>query len=153
MRPRILKVSELGFRETSRITNPMIDYLEFLIDGEPIPLDDPGLSPFNENMIPPIGEYLGLEPGQGFDGRVSLVVCEICGDIGCGAITFKLLLEGDYVTWKDFGGEDWKLGEDEIDLDTRVGPYCFERRAYEKVIKTMASHRYTGLGAWAGQHG
>lgn len=38
-------------------------------------------------------------------GRVMLFVCPECGDIGCGAITVRIVFDSDLVMWSDFAYE------------------------------------------------
>ncbi len=64
-------------------------------------------------------------------GRLLLYVCPECGDIGCGAYGLRVFRdEADYV-WADFGFEN---GYEAPRPFRGIGPFRFQRRAYERVL-------------------
>ncbi len=68
------------------------------------------------------------DPGLALDGRVALLVCSECGDIGCGALFVRITLEEDRVVWSDF------LYANDYDPESeepKEGRYVFDRLAYE----------------------
>ncbi|AZI56877.1 hypothetical protein EH165_00525 [Nakamurella antarctica] len=66
-------------------------------------------------------------------GRVALLVCGECGDLGCGAVTASIRIDDDTVTWTNFLWED---GYSEP--STVTGPssaMTFNRSDYEGVLR------------------
>lgn len=55
-------------------------------------------------------------PGQ----RTSLLVCPLCGDLGCGAVSALISLDGDLLHWREMGIATDRSGPDE-------GPWLFHR--------------------------
>jgi len=51
-------------------------------------------------------QLLLKKPAELENGRVPLYVCNCCADIGCGAVTVKVVQEGDYFVWSSFGYEN-----------------------------------------------
>jgi hypothetical protein len=68
------------------------------------------------------------------DNRRSLFICAECGDIGCGAITLRIVREGDAILWKDLGFENDY--QEHVDLDSyrELGPFTFDAAPYERVL-------------------
>jgi hypothetical protein len=76
-----------------------------------------------------------LKEGADFpDNRRSLFICSECGDIGCGAITARILREGDTIFWKDLGFEN--TYQEHVDLSTykELGPFTFKAVSYERLL-------------------
>lgn len=76
-------------------------------------------------------QLAGFEPSP-FDGwRVPLFLCQICGDLGCGAFTVLVSEECDVITWSDFG---WIADDNKSILQDpimrRFGPFSFDRKEY-----------------------
>jgi hypothetical protein len=71
---------------------------------------------------------------------VALFICPECGDLACGAITFRLSRAGDAARWSDFAYEN---GYDETQTDfdsySTIGPFEFALDAYRTVITRAAS--------------
>lgn len=67
--------------------------------------------------------------------RVAVFVCPECGDLGCGAVTVRIQVGSDVVTWDDWA---WQTGDDpEPD---RQGPedmptLSFDRETYEQALR------------------
>ena len=78
--------------------------------------------------------------------RLALFVCSHCGDLACGAITFRLSRAGDTVRWSDFAYENG-YDEDETDFETysSVGPFEFGIDEYLALIRRAVSARPTIL--------
>ena len=78
--------------------------------------------------------------------RVALFVCPLCGDLACGAITFRLSRVGETVRWSDFAHENG-YDEDETDFETysSIGPFEFGIDDYLAVIRRAVSARPTIL--------
>jgi hypothetical protein len=76
-----------------------------------------------------------LKEGADFpDNRRSLFICSECGDIGCGAITARIVREGDTILWKDLGFEN--NNQEHVDLDPckELELFTFEAVSYERVL-------------------
>jgi hypothetical protein len=80
-------------------------------------------------------------PGDLPDNRVSLYICPECGDIGCGAITAKISIENDRVTWEEFGYENNYQNEVLTEPFVALGPFVFDRGEYEQKLKSVISNR------------
>lgn len=66
------------------------------------------------------------------DNRRSLFICSECGDIGCGAITARIVKEGDAILWRDFGFEN--NYQKHVDPYKELGPFTFDAVSYERVL-------------------
>jgi len=77
------------------------------------------------------------QPGEFPNDRVALYICPECGDLGCGAVTAKISVHDDVVTWSDFGYEN--TYEDAMFPDTlsAIGPFTFELREYEMTLRNL----------------
>lgn len=69
-------------------------------------------------------------------GRVLLYICPECGDIGCGAYTVRIEKADAGYSWGDFAYEN---GYEEPRVIEGVGPFFFERSAYESAISRAAT--------------
>lgn len=68
------------------------------------------------------------------DGRVCLAVCP-CGDLDCGALSTKVVLEGSVVRWQDVG---WQVTYDPFDRsEQEVFSVVFDREQYLETIETV----------------
>jgi hypothetical protein len=113
-------------------------FLDFIIDGRPL-LDH--LASIGADFIGRLGwrraqehkrgiEHLLLKrPPDARSGRVLLLICPECGDLGCGAFTARVSKDEQSFVWGDFAFEN-----DYEDAPTQtfpeVGPFHFEKRAY-----------------------
>jgi hypothetical protein len=75
-------------------------------------------------------------PDFGHD-RIMLFVCPECADLGCGAITAALKLDGDTITWADFRHEN-NYDESMTTRFPGIGPFAFDARAYRSVVADTA---------------
>jgi hypothetical protein len=117
-------------------------YLDFTVDGQSIGaltgaqsrdlIGRLGWCPAQEDRAA-VEQLLLRQPARLPNARQLLYVCPECGDIGCGAITALVELDGDAVTWRDFGYEN--------DYDANmtqsfqgVGPFRFSLRDYQDVL-------------------
>lgn len=85
-------------------------------------------------------QLLGEAPGEFDDGRVAVLRCPIDGDLGCTALSMRLVLAADAVTWSDFGWQnDYEVFDEEDGIpDLR---FTFERHAYEGLLRqTLARY-------------
>lgn len=69
-------------------------------------------------------------------GRVLLYICPECGDIGCGAYSVRIEKTNTGYAWSDFAYEN---GYEEPRIIKSVGPFFFERNAYESAISCAAA--------------
>lgn len=69
-------------------------------------------------------------------GRVLLYICPECGDIGCGAYSVRIEKTDTGYSWGDFAYEN---GYEEPHIIEGVGPFFFERSAYESAISRAAA--------------
>lgn len=119
-------------------------YLDFDIDGRPLrdwidntddvitSLNRPWLSTLEQS----IAELTGRCPDPDLPpGRLAVLRCAECGDIGCGAVTARLDLTEDAVTWSDFA---WETDiEDDEHLPACPGvSFVFDRNSYVTTIES-----------------
>ena len=133
---------------TDAVSKTPATYLDFTIDGDPLfsdlqpraggGLDFAGViqDSWPIESVAAIERLLGEAPGDLPDGRLSLYTCPECGDLGCGAVTARLHLEDDMVTWQHLG---WQADyEDEISAlcdDEAFPDLTFTRDSYERVLR------------------
>ena len=65
-----------------------------------------------------------------------LFVCSECGDIGCGAITFRLTETDTTITWSDFGYDD---SFEATSPYKNIMPFCFNKNDYAKLFMDLLS--------------
>ena len=65
-------------------------------------------------------------------GRVELLVCGVCGDLGCGALTAALDVSDAEVSWSEFQWEDGMF--DPRPVEQLDEPLSFDRALYEAVF-------------------
>ncbi|HEX7415540.1 MAG TPA: hypothetical protein VF411_15980 [Bacteroidia bacterium] len=114
-------------------------YLDFIISGQSLGqlfglTDGDLIGTFGwmvnkeyENKL--IDEFLGLVKPELETGRTSFYVCPECGDIGCGAITAKIITTDSKVIWQDFGYEN-NYSEPDLTNYKHVGPFSFDKTEY-----------------------
>lgn len=93
-----------------------------------------GLTP---RELPPNRHLIG-EPHADLsvDGRAAVLVCPLCGDLGCGAILARIEIGSDVVVWHDFiYGNNYDPTADEP-LDAR---FHFDRRDYDATLRRATS--------------
>jgi hypothetical protein len=67
-------------------------------------------------------------------GRLPLYVCQMCADLGCGAITVEVARGEGVVAWRDFQMENgYTEQSDMIDLSA-LGPFTFDANAYRTTL-------------------
>jgi hypothetical protein len=85
------------------------DYLDFIIDGQPLSEKIGGdLASCLGWFVPAentkaVRRLLLEEPADLPNNRRSLYVCPECGDLECGAVTAVIERSGDKIIWRDFG--------------------------------------------------
>jgi hypothetical protein len=79
----------------------------------------------------------GFDPWVQFtDGRAGLLFCEVCGDLGCGAVSADVRINDSTVEWRDVAFQD---GSSEALSVEEVAPFTlrFERTAYEATVRAL----------------
>ncbi len=79
---------------------------------------------------------LGSLPGDLPSGRVALLVCSACGDLGCGAVGVRVRVGAATVSWSSFAHENNYCPEHTALIDG-VGPFEFAREAYEAALDSL----------------
>jgi hypothetical protein len=70
------------------------------------------------------------------NGRIILYVCPECGDIGCGAITLKIVKSETEYTWSEFGYEnDYDPEMTDLDSYRHIGPFKFSIENYHQIVE------------------
>lgn len=133
---------------TDGLSKTPVTYLDFTVDGDRLFLHLRALAAGGLDFVGVIQDawpmesaaaierLLGEAPGDLPDGRLSLYLCPECGDLGCGAVTTRLKLEGEVVTWQHLG---WQADYDEeisaLGDDDSFPDLTFARDAYERVLR------------------
>lgn len=91
---------------------------------------------FPEQNAKTVSALLVQQPPQTESGRVLLYICPECGDIGCGAYSARVVEIDSGYLWESFAYEN---GYEEARLIEGVGPFLFDRGAYESAIRTAAA--------------
>jgi hypothetical protein len=127
-----------------------VEFLDFFING--LPLRD--LLDIPEDWEQPLFEttalrddwrpkaaveyldrLLGILPGDYDDGRVALLLCPICGDLWCGALSMELTVLPEAVTWQKFG---WQGDIDDDEPHPFPGlSFTFDRIQYEQLLGAL----------------
>ena len=66
-----------------------------------------------------LNQLLGQEPSALQSGRVPVLVCEECGDTGCGAFAVRVSLETNLVRWSDWAYENGREPAGPVEWPTR----------------------------------
>ena len=66
-------------------------------------------------------------------GHVSLFICPLCGDLGCGAIGVKILKQRNFVIWSQFAFEN-DYDPESYEAISQVGPFEFDYGQYKSAI-------------------
>jgi len=123
-------------------------FLDWTIDGvalhslvpaeqrTPLFLDD---ERWQEAAVETLCRLLGRLPGDFDDGRVALLVCPLCGDLGCGGYSVEIVFGDDVVEWRAFG---WQTDYEPFDdpEEYRFTGARFERKAYETLLGDLLSN-------------
>jgi len=126
--------------------HPKTHFLDFVFDGRSLrEMVDGGPDQVTELCRPrlhAVGESVARLLGRlGTEGlsenRVALLVCGVCGDLGCGAVTARLNVSQDQVSWSEFRWESGVGGPTAIDVKDQIdGRIVFSRAAYEAMLKS-----------------
>lgn len=130
-----------------------IAFLDFLVDDRPMRdlLDVPEdwEQPLYETtalrddwrpkaVVDYLDRLLGVLPGDYDDGRVSLLVCAVCGDLWCGAVSVELALSPRTVSWQKIG---WQGDPEDVEPETLTEQsFTFDRDEYEQLLRGLREH-------------
>ena len=132
---------------------PESHYLDFVVNGvsllevASVTNDASLITPLNRAWIDAVpGEIdylLGTTPNPELaSDRIMVLVCSVCGDLGCGAVTARMVIDAERVVWTDWR---WETNYDEpSSFDGLPSEMVFDRPSYETVIHTVAER----LGAF-----
>lgn len=128
------------------VVREVCDRIEFVIDGqglsawveateigstqgEATPFEMPGTTDA-VSVLTGAAPYDDNRPG---DRRIPLLVCGVCGDLTCGALTVALSRHADVVQWADWA---WEGHDAEAAIPLPSLPVCrFERQAYDGALR------------------
>ncbi|MEV7553985.1 hypothetical protein AB0N89_30580 [Amycolatopsis sp. NPDC089917] len=123
-------------------------FLDWTIDGvalrdmdptqhqTPLFLDD---DRWRETAVATLSRLLGDLPGDFDDGRVALLFCPMCGDLGCGGYSVEVVLGDDVVEWRAYG---WQYDYEPFDSaqEFAFAVARFDRKAYETLLRDLLSN-------------
>lgn len=134
-------------------------YLGIEVDGVPLAHHFAGRTGAHPSKVSPLGwssapadvnariveQLLAREPSELESGRVPVLVCEECGDIGCGAYAVRILRQGNTVRWTDWAYENGREPAEPIEeWPTRPGDFLFELDFYEQAIREASARETLG---------
>lgn len=97
-----------------------------------------------------VAQFLPEEPSRLESGRIPVLVCEECGEVGFGAFAVRVVKESEVIKWTGWTYENGYEPAREMTWPTRPGDMIFERNAYEielsDSLKTTGSHTLSKLG-------
>jgi len=119
-------------------------YLEFIVSGQPLHeylgvkeqsrVTPFGFFPDKKEQKRALREFRFQQRSLLIDNRVELYICEDCGDIRCGAITTKIIDEGDKIIWAQFATQN---DPEEISELLAVEQIEFNRQDYFKAFSKI----------------
>jgi hypothetical protein len=141
-------------RQVNRIalvpaTRDSFTYLEIEIDGKPLAhhfagrlgahpsqLSNLGFSSASrDGRAETVAEFLLETPSELESGRVPVLVCELCGDIGCGAFAVHITREADHIVWSDWAYENGYEPARPLEWPVQPGNLVFDLVEYEDAIR------------------
>ena len=142
-----------SYDEYPREDKHQIEFLDFFVDGQPLrellSVPDEMAKPEQETTalrddwphaaVEQLDRLMSLIPGDFSDGRVSLLICPVCGDQACGALTMELTTAADTVTWRRFGWQDGITDEPQPWLFEDQA-FRFDRTQYERLLNSLKEH-------------
>jgi len=94
-----------------------------------------------DEAVEQLRRLLGDAPGDYRDGRVALLVCNVCGDLGCRSLSASLVATEQQVEWRDLG---WQVNYEPFDAteDGFAPPltFRFDRSQYTKVLRELLAY-------------
>lgn len=127
-------------------------YLDIVIDGRPLTQHFAGRQGAHPSEVSPLGwsdsaetretelrQFLAVTRSGFESGRVAVLVCEQCGDVGCGAITVRISRDGPVIRWSDWASENGYEPERSVQWPTHPESFEFEATQYEAVFREALS--------------
>jgi len=119
-------------------------YLDFVIDGRALGamISEAGsgeyVTPLCRLWLGQVPEEIdrlqGRTPTPDLDsGRVALLVCRVCDDLGCGALTARLEIEVNRVVWSQWL---WESNLEPASVPQLTESAIFDRIAYERAFSS-----------------
>jgi hypothetical protein len=126
-----------------------LTYLEIEVDGKLLAHHFVGRRGAHPSQLSPLGwssesaesradrvaQFLTEKPSDLASGRVPVLVCEECGDVGCGAYTVRIFREADRFRWTDWSYENGYEPERPLEWPTQPGDLVFDLSLYEAAIR------------------
>jgi len=119
-------------------------YLDYLISGQLLreylgiksksSVTPFGFFPSKEEQKRILKEFRLQQKTQLLGDRIELYICECCGDIGCGAITVKVMDRGDKIIWMHFANQN---DPEEVGEEIQVDQIEFDRQSYFKAFSNI----------------
>lgn len=134
---------------TVRATRNEVGYVEIEVDGKRLAHHFAGRLGTHPSQLSPLGWrsataahraeivalFLAEIPSKLESGRVPVLVCEECGDVGCGAFAVRVVREDDLIKWTDWAYENGYEPARELTWPTRPSNLVFDRNTYESEIR------------------
>lgn len=126
-------------------------YIEIEIDGKRLAHHFVGRQGAHPSQLSAVGWYsrskagtdavvaqlLGQQRSTLQSGRVPLLMCEECGDIGCGALAVRISVETDRVQWSDWAYENGREPAQPVEWPTKPDDFVFDRPLYENELRKV----------------
>ena len=119
-------------------------FLDFIVSGESLrsylglknnlTVTPFGFFPSKEEEKRNLQEFRLQQKTQLEGNRIELYICEDCGDIGCGAVTAKIIDRGDKIIWTEFANQSTP---EEIHSQINVEEIEFDRQDYFKALEKI----------------
>ena len=124
-------------------------FLDIHVDGKPLAQHFTGRRGAHPSDVSPLGwssasaatraeivaQLLGERRSELESGRVPVLVCENCGDVGCGAIVVRILRDAGHIMWTDWFYETGYMPGRPLEWQTQPGDFVFDLRSYEAAIR------------------
>ncbi|MFI9454576.1 hypothetical protein [Amycolatopsis sp. NPDC052450] len=94
---------------------------------------------WRESAVETLSRLLGHLPGDFDDGRVALLFCPLCGDLGCGGYSVEVVFGDDVVEWRAFGHQ-YDYEPFDPDQEFSFTGARFDRKAYETLLGDLLSN-------------
>lgn len=121
-------------------------YWDYVISGQPLwqylkMLQPYGVTPFGffpnqQEQMRALKEFRVQQKTYLADSRIMLYICTCCGDIGCGAVTAKIIDKGSQIIWTKFASQDAREAEGIYIIPT-VPDLIFDRAGYFKALSVV----------------
>jgi hypothetical protein len=147
-RNRLALVEEVygyAMQDGKYLRRPESHYLDLVVDETPVrdrAADTTDLvTVLNRAWLPGVAEAVEVlqghrpHPDLGPD-RVALLVCGVCGDLDCGALTVRLDVTDSEVRWSDWSWVDHQGERDaQSPSGERIEPVVFDRTDYQACLE------------------